>query len=259
MGERADALGANVSDARPAVVTGGSKGIGASICVALARQGHPVTFCYSSDEAGAAQTVASIEAEGGKALAVRADVSDAADVDRLFGEAEAAFGPTLVLVNNAGIARDGLLVRMSDEQWDAVLSTNLTGAFHTIRRATPGMMKARYGRVVNISSVGGHIGAAGQANYAAAKAGLLGLSRSVARELARRNITCNVVAPGPIETAMTAEMPDDWRRTAQETVPLGRFGTTEECGAAVAFLCSEAAGYITGILLPVDGGLGMGH
>ncbi len=246
-------------DSSPALVSGGSKGIGAATCVALARQGHPVTFCYGSDDAGAANTVAVIEASGGKALAVRADVGVAADVDRLFGEAEAAFGPTLVVVNNAGVARDGLLVRMSDEQWDTVLRTNLTGAFHTIRRATPGMMKARYGRIVNISSVGGHIGAPGQANYAAAKAGLLGLTRSVARELARRNITCNVVAPGPIDTAMTAGMPDDWRRTAQETVPLGRFGTPEECADAVAFLCSEAAGYITGALLPVDGGLGMGH
>jgi 3-oxoacyl-[acyl-carrier protein] reductase len=246
-------------DTSPSLVTGGSKGIGASICGALARQGHPVTFCYSSDEAGAARTVAAIESDGGKALAVRADVTDAADVDRLFTEAEAAFGPVLVLVNNAGIARDGLLVRMQDEQWDAVIRTNLTGAFHTVRRATPAMMKARYGRIVNVSSVGGHIGAAGQANYAAAKAGLLGLSRSVARELARRNITCNVVAPGPIDTAMTAAMPDEWRRAAQETVPLGRFGTPDECGDAVAFLCSEAAGYITGVLLPVDGGLGMGH
>jgi len=249
----------HLHNASPALVTGGSKGIGAATCVALARQGHPVTFCYGSDDAGAAATVAAVEAAGGKALAVRADVSDAAAIDRLFSEAEAAFGPVLVLVNNAGIARDGLLVRMNDEQWDAVLRTNLTGAFHTIRRATPGMMKARYGRIVNISSVGAQIGAAGQANYAAAKAGLLGLSRSVARELARRSITCNVVAPGPIETAMIADMPDDWRRAAQETVPLNRFGTPEECADAVAFLCSQAAGYITGALLPVDGGLGMGH
>jgi 3-oxoacyl-[acyl-carrier protein] reductase len=247
------------TDTRPALVTGGSKGIGAATCAALARRGHPVTFCYGSDEAGAARTVAAIEAAGGKAHAVRADVADAADVDRLFGAAEAAFGAVLVLVNNAGIARDGLLVRMSDDQWDAVLRTNLTGAFHTIRRSTPAMMKARYGRIVNVSSIGAHIGAAGQANYAAAKAGLVGLSRSVARELARRNITCNVVAPGPIETAMTADMPEDWRRTAQETVPLGRFGTPEECADAIAFLSSEAAGYITGVVLPVDGGLGMGR
>ena len=246
-------------DASPAIVTGGSKGIGAATCVALARQGHSVAFCYGTDDEGAANTVAAIEASGAKALAVRADVTDPAEVDRLFGEVEAAFGPPLVLVNNAGVTRDGLLVRMSDEQWDTVLSTNLTGAFHTIRRATPGMMKARYGRVVNVSSVGGHIGAAGQANYAAAKAGLLGLTRSVARELARRNITCNVVAPGPIATAMTEEMPEEWRKTAQATVPLGRFGTPEECAEAIAFLCSEGSGYITGALLPVDGGLGMGH
>jgi 3-oxoacyl-[acyl-carrier protein] reductase len=250
---------AGARDTSPALVTGGSKGIGAATCVALARQGHPVTFCYGNDDAGAAATVATIEAAGGTALAVRADVADAAQVDHLFGEGESAFGPALVLVNNAGVTRDGLLVRMTDDQWNTVLSTNLTGAFHTIRRATPGMMKARYGRIVNISSVGGHIGAAGQANYAAAKAGLLGLTRSVARELARRNITCNVVAPGPIDTAMTADMPDEWRQAAQDTVPLGRFGTPQECADAVAFLGSEAAGYITGALLPVDGGLGMGH
>ena len=136
-----------------------------------------------------------------------------------------------MLVNNAGITRDGLLVRMSDEHWQAVLDTNLTGAFHTIRRATPGMMKARYGRIVNVSSVGGQIGQAGQANYAAAKAGLLGLTRSVARELARRNITCNVVAPGPIVTAMTDDLPADWRTQVEAAVPLGRFGTAEECAA----------------------------
>ncbi len=246
-------------DARPALVTGGSKGIGAATCLALARAGHPVTFCYGRDDDGAHATVAAVEAAGGKALAVRADVADAEAVDRLFGEAEAAFGPVLVLVNNAGITRDGLLVRMTDDQWDSVLRTNLTGAFHTIRRVTPGMMKARYGRIVNVSSVAGHIGQAGQANYAAAKAGLLGLTRSVARELARRAITCNAVAPGPIATEMTATMPDDWRRQAEATVPLGRFGTVEECAGTIAYLCSEPAGYVTGALLPVDGGLGMGH
>ena len=164
-----------------------------------------------------------------------------------------------MLVNNAGINRDGLLVRMTDEQWRAVLDTNLTGAFHTIRRATPAMMKARYGRIVNVSSVGGHLGTAGQANYAAAKAGLVGLTRSVARELARRNITCNVVAPGPIVTAMTDDMPAEWRAQAEAAVPLGRFGTAEECAAVIAFLCSDAAGYVTGAVVPVDGGLGMGH
>jgi 3-oxoacyl-[acyl-carrier protein] reductase len=148
---------------------------------------------------------------------------------------------------------------MSDEAWSDVLDTNLTGAFHTIRRASGPMMKARFGRIVNMSSVGGHIGGPGQANYSAAKAGLLGLSRAVARELAPRNVTCNVVAPGPIVTAMTEGLSDDWQAAATAAVPLARFGTVEEVAAAVAFLCSEPAGYITGALVPVDGGLGMGH
>ncbi|MGQ0824356.1 MAG: 3-oxoacyl-[acyl-carrier-protein] reductase [Actinomycetota bacterium] len=244
---------------RVAFVTGASRGIGRATAIALARAGHPVGFCYEQDEEGAKVSVAAIEATGGTALGIRADVTDVAAVDRAFGEIEAAFGPVTILVNNAGIARDGLLVRMSDEQWRDVLATNLTGVFHTIRRATAGMMKARYGRIVNVSSVGAHMGAAGQANYAAAKAGLVGLSRSVARELARRNITCNVVAPGPIVTEMTAEMPDEWRAGVEAAVPLGRFGTPEECAAVITFLCSDAAGYVTGALVPVDGGLGMGH
>lgn len=244
---------------RTAFVTGGSRGIGRATVVALAAAGHPVAFCYSTDEAGAGETVAAAEAAGGKVLAVRADVADAVSVDGAFGEIEGAFGPVTVLVNNAGITRDGLFLRMTDEQWHSVLETNLTGAFHTIRRAAPKMMKARYGRIVNVSSVVGQTGGAGQANYSAAKAGLVGLSRAVARELASRNVTCNVVAPGPIVTSMTDEMPAEWRETVTATVPLGRFGTPEECAAVIAFLCSEAAGYVTGALVPVDGGLGMGH
>ena len=244
---------------RVAFVTGASRGIGRATVLELARAGHPIGFCYSQDETGARETQAAVEAEGGKAISVRADVSDAAAVDAAFREVESAFGPVTVLVNNAGVAHDGLLVRMSDEHWRAVLDTNLTGAFHTIRRATPGMMKARYGRIVNVSSASAQIGQAGQANYAAAKAGLLGLSRSVARELARRGITCNVVAPGPIVTAMTDDMPADWRPQVEQAVPLGRFGTPEECAAMIAFLCSDAAGYVTGALVPVDGGLAMGH
>ena len=248
-----------MGDVRVALVTGASRGIGRATVVSLARAGHPIGFCYGADEAGAAETVSAVEADGGKAVAVRADVTDTDAVDRAFAEIESALGPVHVLVNNAGINRDGLLVRMSDEHWSAVIATNLTGAFHTIRRATPAMMKARYGRIVNVSSVGGHLGTAGQANYAAAKAGLVGLTRSVARELARRSITCNVVAPGPIVTAMTDDMPADWRAQAEAAVPLGRFGTAEECAAVITFLCSEAAGYVTGALVPVDGGLGMGH
>jgi len=244
---------------RVAFVTGASRGIGRATVIELARAGHQVAFCYSSDEDGARETQAAVEAEGGKALALRANVADESSVDEAFRETESAFGPVTVLVNNAGIANDGLLVRMSNDDWHAVLNTNLTGAFHTIRRATPAMMKARYGRIVNVSSASAQMGQAGQANYAAAKAGLLGLTRSIARELAPRNITCNVVAPGPIVTAMTADMPAEWQDLIKGVVPLGRFGTPEECAAVVAFLCSEAAGYVTGALVPVDGGLGMGH
>jgi 3-oxoacyl-[acyl-carrier protein] reductase len=250
-------------ESRVALVTGASRGIGRATVIELARAGLAVGFCYGQDDEGAQETVAAAEGAAGgpgsKVFAVRADVADADAVDRAFTEIEGALGPVHVLVNNAGINRDGLLVRMSDEHWQAVIDTNLTGAFHTIRRATPAMMKARYGRIVNVSSVGGHIGTAGQANYAAAKAGLVGLTRSVARELARRRITCNVVAPGPIVTSMTDDMPAEWRTQAEATVPLGRFGTAEECAAVIAFLCSDAAGYVTGAVVPVDGGLGMGH
>lgn len=244
---------------RVAFVTGASRGIGRSIVLALAGAGHRVAFCYGHDEAGAGETAAAAESAGGAALAVQADVADAAAVDAAFTRVESDLGRVTVLVNNAGITRDGLFVRMTDEQWSSVLQTNLTGAFHTIRRAAPGMMKERYGRIVNVSSAVAHMGGAGQANYAAAKAGLLGLSRSVARELASRNVTCNVVAPGPIVTAMTEGMPQEWRSQVEAAVPLGRFGTADEVAAVVAFLCSDASAYVTGALVPVDGGLGMGH
>jgi 3-oxoacyl-[acyl-carrier protein] reductase len=248
-----------VTTARTAFVTGGSRGIGRACAVALAEAGHRVAFCYSTDADGAKETQGAIEAVGADALAVQASVADAGDVDRAFSDIEEALGPVELLVNNAGITADGLVARMSDEQWDSVLRTNLTGAFHTIRRATPKMMRGRFGRIVNVSSVSGQAGQPGQANYAAAKAGLVGLSRSVARELAPRGITCNVVAPGPIVTAMTDALPDDWQAWATATVPLGRLGIPEEVGAVVAFLCSDPAGYVTGALVPVDGGLGMGH
>ena len=247
------------SSERAAFVTGASRGIGRAIAIALARAGHPVAFCYASDGERARETHEAIEAEGAKAVAVQCDVADAAAVDAAFGEVEAAFGRVTILVNNAGITRDGLVARMTDDAWRAVIDTNLTGAFNTIRRATPGMMRARYGRIVNVASVAGQSGQAGQANYAAAKAGLLGLSRSIARELAPRNVTCNVVAPGPIVTSMTDDMPAEWQDQIEQAVPLGRFGTPEECAAVVAFLCSDAASYVTGALVPVDGGLGMGH
>ncbi len=246
-----------MSDGRVALVTGASRGIGHAIAHHLAGDGHRVA-CLSASDA-AKETQRELEAAGAEALALSADVRDAAAVDAVFTEIEDTFGPVEILVNNAGITADGLVARMSDEQWQAVLDTNLTGAFHTIRRATPKLLRGRWGRIVNISSVSGYAGAPGQANYAAAKAGLVGLSRAVARELASRNVTCNVVAPGPIVTAMTDSMPDGWRATMEATVPLGRLGSPAEVAAAVGFLCSEIAGYVTGAVVPVDGGLGMGH
>ncbi|MGI9079299.1 MAG: 3-oxoacyl-[acyl-carrier-protein] reductase [Acidimicrobiales bacterium] len=244
---------------RVALVTGASRGIGRACAVALAADGHRVGVCFGRDEAGAADTCAAVTAAGGDAIAVQADVVDPAAVDAAFGQVEEAFGRVEVVVANAGITRDGLLLRMDDAAWGDVLRTNLDGAFHTIRRAAPGMLRARFGRIVAVGSVAGLSGSPGQANYGAAKAGLIGLTRAVARELASRNITANVVAPGPITTAMTDALGDDRRQAMTSQVPLGRFGTAEEVAAVVAFLCSDAAGYVTGAVLPVDGGLGMGH
>jgi 3-oxoacyl-[acyl-carrier protein] reductase len=248
-----------VSDGRVAFVTGASRGIGRATAIALAGTGMRVAVGYANDEGAARTTVDAIVAAGGHAMPVGIRVEDPESVDAAFGAIEATLEPVGVLVNNAGVTADGLVMRMTDDAWSRVLDVDLTGAFHTIRRATPKMMRARFGRIVNISSVSGHIGAPGQANYSAAKAGLLGLSRAVARELASRGITCNVVAPGPIVTAMTDAMPAEWRQAMEATVPLGRLGTPEDVAAVVGFLCSDAAGYVTGTLVPVDGGLGMGH
>lgn len=260
MGERTPPLGNAVSetDGRVALVTGGSRGIGQATAIALAAQGHRIALCYSQDEAGAKATVATIEAAGAAAVAIQAAVEDPSAVDAAFTQIEASLGPVELLVNNAGITRDGLIMRMSDDSWNDVLGVDLSGAFHTIRRAVPKMMRARFGRIVNVSSVAAHLGGAGQANYAAAKAGLVGLSRSVARELGSRGITCNVVAPGPIVTGMTEAMGEEWLATVGALVPLGRPGTAEECASVIAFLCSDPAGYVSGAVVPVDGGLGMG-
>jgi 3-oxoacyl-[acyl-carrier protein] reductase len=244
---------------RVAVVTGASRGIGRACAVALAAEGHRVGVLYAHDDDGAAETCALVEKEGGEAVSVKADVTDSGAVDAAFDEVEAAFGRVEILVANAGINRDGLFLRMGDDQWGEVLRTDLDGAFHAVRRAARGMVRARYGRIVSVSSVVALSGSPGQANYAAAKAGLVGLTRAVARELASRGITANVVAPGPISTSMTDALSEERRQEMTTQVPLARFGTAEEVAAVVAFLCSDAAGYVTGAVVPVDGGLGMGH
>jgi 3-oxoacyl-[acyl-carrier protein] reductase len=246
-------------DARVALVTGASQGIGRAAAVALGAAGHRVAVGYRSRPDQAKATVAEVEATGAEAVAVAVDVADTASVNTAVGEVEERFGPVAVLVANAGITADGLTARMSDDRWRSVIATDLDGAFWTMRRVVPGMMRARWGRIIAVSSVVALSGSGGQANYAAAKAGLVGLTRSLARELAPRSITCNVVAPGPIVTDMLAALPEDRRAELARTVPLGRLGAAEEVAGAVAYLASDLAAYVTGAVLPVDGGLGMGH
>jgi len=252
--------GAPPGAGRVVLVTGAARGIGRASAVALARSGgHRVVVCYRSDKDGAAETAAAVTEAGGEAMLVTAEVTDPAAVDEAFKEVEAAWGPVQILVNNAGQTRDGLLLRMSDESWTEVLQTNLSGPFYTIRRAALGMVRSRFGRIVNVGSTVGFTGSPGQVNYAAAKSGLLGLTRAVARELASRNVTCNLVVPGPIDTAMMDRLSEKRRHELAALTALGRLGTPDEVGATVAFLCSETAGYITGAVLPVDGGLSMGN
>jgi len=235
-----------------ALVTGASRGIGAAIARALAADGWPVAVNFRADEAGAREVAAGIVDSGGRAEPVRGDVSDPSDAERVVEAAHERLGPVLVLVNNAGVRADGLTPQIGDEDWDRVVDTNLSGAFRTTRRALPTMLRERFGRVINIASVVGPRANAGQANYAASKAGLIGLTRTVATEVARRGVTCNAVAPGLVDTELTADVPGDELRAR---IPARRPGTADEVAACVRFLASEEAGYVTGTTLTVDGGM----
>jgi 3-oxoacyl-[acyl-carrier protein] reductase len=231
---------------RSVLVTGGNRGIGLATARLLSLQGHRVAVTYRSNPP-----------EG--LLAVACDVTSSDDVDRAFTEVEAAHGAVEVLISNAGVTEDGLLLRMSEQSFTSVLDTNLTAAFRVAKRASRAMLKARFGRLVFVSSVVGLSGAAGQVNYAASKSGLVGLSRSIARELGSRGITSNVVAPGYVDTDMTAALGDARRDELVRSIPLGRTATPDEVAQVIAFLAGDASSYVTGAVLPVDGGLGMGH
>jgi 3-oxoacyl-[acyl-carrier protein] reductase len=242
-------------EGRVALVTGGSRGIGAAVCQRLAAEGAAVAVNFAGRHDAALEVVAAIVAAGGVAEAFQADVSDSGAAEGLVRAVVDRFERLDVLVNNAGITRDGLLVRMSDDDWDAVIATNLSGAFYLCRAAGRVMMKARSGSIINMSSVVGVSGNAGQANYAAAKAGLIGLTKTIARELASRGVRANAIAPGFIETDMTGALPEAARTAALGAIALGRFGSPEDVAACVAFLASDDASYLTGQTIAVDGGM----
>lgn len=242
---------------RVAIVTGSSRGIGRAIALELARQGAKVVVNYQASASAAEEVVAHIVEGGGQAIAVQADVSRAGEAERLTQAALETFGTVDILVANAGIARDTLLMRMSEEDWDAVLDTNLKGAFFCAKAVQRVMLRKRAGRIILIGSVVGLAGNVGQANYAAAKAGLIGFGRTLAKELGSRGITVNIVAPGFIQTAMTARLSEEMVTQAMARIPLGRLGQPEDVAAVVAFLASDAAGYLTGQVIGVDGGLAL--
>ena len=242
---------------RAAVVTGGSRGIGRAVCVALAKQGCNVVVNYCHGEAAAAETAALCKELGVEVVTVQADVSTAEGCKKLFEEAVNAFGRVDILVNNAGVTRDNLILRLSEEDFDTVLNANLKGAFLCCKEAARRMVRQRYGRIVNLSSVVGLRGNAGQTNYSASKAGLIGLTKSLAKELASRNVTVNAVAPGFIDTDMTAAMTESAKTATLAAIPMQRLGAPEDVARAVAFLASDAAAYITGQVLAVDGGMAM--
>ena len=240
---------------RVALVTGASRGIGRAVAEGLAADGFDLALVYAGNEAAAAEAVAACEAAGATARAYRCDVADADAVKATVDEVLADFGSVWVLVNNAGVTRDGLIARMPEDDIDRVLDVNLKGAFHTCRALSRALMRQRGGRIVNVSSVVGITGNAGQANYAASKAGLIGLTKSLAAELGPRGVTANAVAPGFVETDMTADLPDETRALYESQIPLGRMASAEEVASVVRFLASDAAAYVTGEVVRVDGGM----
>ncbi|MBI4771728.1 MAG: 3-oxoacyl-[acyl-carrier-protein] reductase [Chloroflexi bacterium] len=242
---------------RVALVTGASRGIGRGIALELAGRGAKVVVDYHSNAAAAEQVVAAIREGGGEALALQADVGNFAAAEGLVRASLEAFGRLDILVNNAGITRDNLIMRISESDWDAVLTTNLKSTFNCAKAAVRPMMRARYGRIINITSVSGQIGNPGQTNYSASKAGQIGFTKSLAREVATRNITVNAIAAGYIETEIWAPVAEEARQAMLSMIPVGRKGTVEDIAHAVAFLASEGAGYITGQVLAVDGGMAM--
>ena len=244
-------------DGRIALVTGASRGIGRAVALALAAEGADVAVNYAGSEKAAQEVAEAIRAMGRRALVVQADVSDAEAVQKMVAAVTSEFGRIDILVNNAGITRDGLLMRMKDEDWEAVLKTNLTGVYNCTKAVTKGMMKQRYGRIINMTSVVGVTGNAGQANYAAAKAGVIGLTKSTAKELGSRAITANAIAPGFIESDMTAGLPEKNKQEMAAAIPLAKFGQPADVAQAVVFLASDWASYITGQTLHVDGGMVM--
>ena len=246
-----------MSQGRVALVTGASRGIGRAVALKLASDGYRVAINYQNSASAAQDVLERIRASGGTAIAVQADVSSAEQVKGLFSAVAKELGPVEVLVNNAGITRDNLLVRMSDEEWDSVVRTNLNSVFFCARAAIRTMMKARFGRIVAMSSVSGLAGNAGQANYAAAKAGILGIIKSIAREAGSRGVTANVIAPGYIETDMTASLADSVRERVLAQIPAGRYGSPDDIANVAAFLVSDAASYINGQVIAVDGGMTM--